>query len=74
LSLKNRQIAPHHRANKKVATALEGGLRVVEPTGLKATEPEGFDMCHEKRQTVADYLQPGSCGAPAVGAPAEDAD
>ncbi|HXY50257.1 MAG TPA: hypothetical protein VEI01_12455 [Terriglobales bacterium] len=31
----------------QVATALEGGLRVVEPAGLKATEPEGFDVCHE---------------------------
>lgn len=37
----------------QVATALEGGLRVVEPTGLKATEPEGFDVCHEKRFPVA---------------------
>ena len=37
----------------QVATALEGGLRVVEPTGLKATEPEGFDVCHEKRFPAA---------------------
>lgn len=37
----------------QVATALEGGLRVVEPTGLNATEPEGFDVCHEKRFPAA---------------------
>lgn len=37
----------------QVATALEGGLRVVEPTGLNATEPERFDVCHEKRFPAA---------------------
>ena len=31
----------------QVATALSGGVQVVEPAGLKATEPEGFDVCHE---------------------------
>jgi hypothetical protein len=31
----------------QVATALEGGMRLVEQAGLTATEPEGFDVCHE---------------------------
>jgi hypothetical protein len=31
----------------QVATALEGGMRVVEQAGLRVTEPEGFDVCHE---------------------------
>ena len=37
----------------QVATALGGGLRVLEPAALKATEPEGFDVCHESRFPAA---------------------
>ena len=36
-----------------VATALDGGVRIVEPTEVKATEPEGFDVCHETRFPAA---------------------
>ncbi len=31
----------------RVATALKGGVRVVEPVGLIAAEPESFDVCQE---------------------------
>lgn len=31
----------------QVSTALEGGMRVVEPAGLVATAPESFDVCNE---------------------------
>ena len=31
----------------QLATALAGGVHVVEPAGLKVTEPDGFDVCHE---------------------------
>jgi hypothetical protein len=37
----------------QVATALEGGMHVVEPPGLKTTEPEAFDVCHETRFPAA---------------------
>lgn len=33
----------------QVATALDGRVHVAEPAGLKVTEPEGFDVCHETR-------------------------
>jgi hypothetical protein len=31
----------------QLATALEGGMREVEQSGLTASEPERFDVCHE---------------------------
>ena len=37
----------------QVATALEGGLRVVEQAGLTATAPEKFDVCQESRFPAA---------------------
>jgi len=37
----------------QVATALEGGMRVVEQAGLTAAEPEKFDVCHESRFPAA---------------------
>jgi hypothetical protein len=37
----------------QLATALDGGIRVVEQVGLKATEPEGFDVCHESHFPAA---------------------
>lgn len=39
----------------QIATALEGDMRVVEPTGLKTTEPEKIDVCHEKRYPAATW-------------------
>jgi hypothetical protein len=37
----------------QVATALEGGMRIVEQGGLMATEPEAFDVCHESHFPAA---------------------
>ena len=37
----------------QVATALAGNMHVVEPAGLKMTEPEGFDVCHETHLPAA---------------------
>jgi hypothetical protein len=37
----------------QVATALEGGMRLVEQARLTATEPEGFDVCQESRFPAA---------------------
>src|SRR5262249_11391516 len=33
----------------QLATALQGGTHVAEQAGLKPTEPEGLDVCHESR-------------------------
>ena len=37
----------------QVATALGGGMRVAEQAHLTATEPEGFDVCHESHFPAA---------------------
>ena len=43
----DRVVAAVRDSLAQVATALEGGMRVAEPTGLKSTDPDGFDVCHE---------------------------
>jgi hypothetical protein len=37
----------------QVVTALKGGMRVVQQAGPTATEPEGFDVCHESHFPTA---------------------
>jgi hypothetical protein len=37
----------------QLATALDGGIRVAESTGLKPAKPEVFDVCHESHFPAA---------------------